>query len=503
MMSSSAQAAESVLEVRSKGGVDLAAIQRRRGVEWYFFTAALVVSDILMVAIAFRGAYWLRFEIGLPIFVQNALVSQRYYELLVLIFIPLGLIIYALLGLYQRKNLLGGTEEYAKIFRGSTVGLMAVLIIGFLEPTFIISRGWLLAAWILTFTLTSLGRLCCRRGAYFMRKRGYFLAPALMVGANDEARLLANQLKRWSTSGLHLVGFIDTNGEDEAIADIGIPHIGHFQDLNAIIPKYGITEVILASSAISRDLMLEIYRRFGMDQHVNLRMSSGLYEIITTGLSVKEFAYVPLVGVNKVRLTGIDMAIKLLLDYMILFPAILLLSPFMALIAILIKIDTPGSVFHRRRVMGINGKQFDAYKFRTMYEDGDERLKENTQLVEELARNHKLKKDPRVTRLGRFLRRFSLDELPQLLNVLKLEMSLVGPRMISPAEMCEYSQWGINLLTVHPGITGLWQVSGRSDISYEERVRLDMQYIRNWTIWLDLQLLWQTIPVVLLGRGAY
>lgn len=153
--------------------------------------------------------------------------------------------------------------------------------------------------------------------------------------------------------------------------------------------------------------------------------------------------------------------------------------------------------------MGINGKQFDAYKFRTMYEDGDERLKENTQLVEELARNHKLKKDPRVTRLGRFLRRFSLDELPQLLNVLKREMSLVGPRMISPAEMCEYSQWGINLLTVHPGITGLWQVSGRSDISYEERVRLDMQYIRNWTIWLDLQLLWQTIPVVLLGRGAY
>jgi lipopolysaccharide/colanic/teichoic acid biosynthesis glycosyltransferase len=138
-----------------------------------------------------------------------------------------------------------------------------------------------------------------------------------------------------------------------------------------------------------------------------------------------------------------------------------------------------------------------------MQVDGNEILDRYPELKEELARNHKLKNDPRVTRIGSILRKISFDELPQLFNVLRREMSLVGPRMISPEEVAMYKQFDMNLLTVMPGITGLWQVSGRSDISYDERVRLDMYYIRNWSIWLDLQLLFQTIPAVLKSRGAY
>ena len=153
--------------------------------------------------------------------------------------------------------------------------------------------------------------------------------------------------------------------------------------------------------------------------------------------------------------------------------------------------------------MGVNGRQFDAFKFRSMVVNGDEILAENPELQEELAKNHKLKNDPRITRIGNFIRKTSMDELTQLFNVLKREMSLVGPRMISPEEMEMYNKLGINLLTVRPGITGLWQVSGRSDISYEQRVRLDMHYIRNWSIWMDLQLLFQTIPAVIKKRGAY
>ena len=153
--------------------------------------------------------------------------------------------------------------------------------------------------------------------------------------------------------------------------------------------------------------------------------------------------------------------------------------------------------------MGLNGKQFHAYKFRTMVENGNEVLDRYPDLKDELVRNHKLKNDPRITRVGAFLRKFSLDELPQLFNVLRREMSLVGPRMISPEEVTMYKQFDMNLLTVLPGITGVWQVSGRSDVSYEERVRLDMYYIRNWSIWLDLQILFQTLPAVLKGRGAY
>ncbi len=165
--------------------------------------------------------------------------------------------------------------------------------------------------------------------------------------------------------------------------------------------------------------------------------------------------------------------------------------------------SSPGPIIHKRLVMGLNGKQFYALKFRTMVSNGDEVLAQHPELKEELARNHKLKKDPRITKIGEFLRKYSLDELPQLFNVLTRDMSLVGPRMISPEEVSMYKQFDMNLLTVLPGITGVWQVSGRSDITYEERVRLDMYYIRNWSIWLDLQLLLQTFPAVLKGRGAY
>jgi len=253
----------------------------------------------------------------------------------------------------------------------------------------------------------------------------------------------------------------------------------------------------------TQDYLLDIFKKYGVSDKVNLRMSSGLYEIITTGLTVSEFAYVPLVYVNKVRLTGSDIFLKTVLDYVLSIISLVILSPLLILIAAAVKISSSGPILHKRRVMGLNGKQFNALKFRTMVLNGDRVLERYPELKEELARMHKLKKDPRITPVGAFLRRFSLDELPQLFNVLKREMSLVGPRMISPEEVAMYKQFDMNLLTVMPGITGLWQVSGRSDISYDERVRLDMYYIRNWTIWLDLQLLFQTVPAVLKSRGAY
>jgi exopolysaccharide biosynthesis polyprenyl glycosylphosphotransferase len=249
--------------------------------------------------------------------------------------------------------------------------------------------------------------------------------------------------------------------------------------------------------------MLEIFQKYGISRDVNVRMSSGLYEIITTGLTVKEFAYVPLVGVNKVRLTGVDEFLKYSMDILLAIPALLFLGPIMLLIALAIKLETPGPIVYRRRVMGMNGEEFEAFKFRTMYENGDEILSGYPELRDELSRNFKLREDPRVTMVGQILRQTSLDELPQLINVLRREMSLVGPRIITPAEVEKYEKWDLNLMTVRPGLTGLWQVSGRSDVTYEERVRLDMHYIRNWSIWLDIQLLFQTIPAVIRRRGAY
>ncbi|HSF80532.1 MAG TPA: sugar transferase [Anaerolineales bacterium] len=472
--------------------------------QWRLFTIALILNDVLITGAAFRLSYFLRFERPLFFFQLESYTSFMFYRSLVFVLLPLWLIIFAAMGLYNRQNMLGGTREYSLVFNATTIGMFLVIAAGFLLPGFIFARGWLLMAWGFTFVFTALGRFIIRRLIYHLREHGYFLSPAIIVGANDEGLSLAEQLLSWRSSGIHILGFIDKKVRVGTVLLHHLTCLGTSEDLDSVVNKYGIEEIILASSAISsRDKQMEIFKRYGVSSEVNVRMSSGLYEIITTGLTVKDFAYVPLVGVNPVRMTGSDQVMKLALDYTLTILGMIVLAPLLSIIGLIIKLDSPGPVFHRRRVMGVNGRQFDAFKFRTMHVNGDQILAKYPELQSELAETHKLKYDPRITRVGKWLRRFSLDELPQLINVLKLDMSLVGPRMIAPLEIDMYDKWDINLLTVKPGLTGLWQVSGRSDVSYNERVRLDMHYIRNWSIWLDLQIMLQTLPAVLRGKGAY
>lgn len=203
------------------------------------------------------------------------------------------------------------------------------------------------------------------------------------------------------------------------------------------------------------------------------------------------------------RATRYNHVAKLVLDYAITLPSLLLLAPLFILLAVLVKLDSPGPIFHRRRVLGQNSRVFNAFKFRTMYVNGDEILARYPKLRQELNKNYKLKCDPRVTRVGKLLRKFSLDELPQLLNVLTRDMSVIGPRIIAPGEINKYGPYAPMLMRVMPGLTGLWQVSGRSNTTYDERVALDMQYITKWSVWLDIKILLRTIPVVLKGDGAY
>lgn len=195
--------------------------------------------------------------------------------------------------------------------------------------------------------------------------------------------------------------------------------------------------------------------------------------------------------------------VKALFDYAITIPGLIFIAPLFLILSLLVKLDSPGPIFYRRRVVGQNGRVFYAFKFRTMFINGDEILAQHPQLRAELNKNYKLKCDPRVTRMGQMLRKFSLDELPQLFNVLMRDMSLIGPRMITPEEVCKYGEYGEKLLTVMPGLSGLWQVSGRSDVCYDERVQLDMQYIDNWTLVEDIKILIKTPLVVLKGDGAY
>jgi exopolysaccharide biosynthesis polyprenyl glycosylphosphotransferase len=473
-------------------------------VQWRLYITGLILSDAVMTFLAFWLAYYLRFEWFVQYFNSPLIVSFNHYRFLLYTTPLLWLVIFVGNGLYVKENLLGGTREYSRVLRSASAGFLVIVLAGFLEPTLIIARGWLLLTWGISFLFVVAARFALRRYVYSLRKRGYFLTLSVIVGANEEGRWLAEQLLRWETSGLHIVGFVDKKEPVTSALFHGLPCLGSVENLDGIIEHYNIGEVILASSAFStRDYLLDIFRTYGVSEKVNIRMSSGLYEILTTGLTINEFAYVPLVYVNKVRLDRVDNVLKFLLDYVLAIVSLIILAPFLVLIGFCVKISSPGPVLHRRLVMGLNGRQFYALKFRTMVVNGDEVLDQHPELKRELAMNHKLKNDPRITPIGAFLRRYSLDELPQLFNVLRREMSMVGPRMISPEEAPMYKQFVMNLLTVLPGITGLWQVSGRSDISYEERVRLDMVYVRNWSIWFDLQLLFQTIPAVLRAKGAY
>jgi exopolysaccharide biosynthesis polyprenyl glycosylphosphotransferase len=471
--------------------------------QWALLISFMLVSDFLMVGFGFRFAYWIRFQLNLPFFVDEAFASPTYYQGLVVLIIPTWILIFLLAGLYKQENLLGGVDEYNLLFSANTISVLTVVAVGFFKPDLVFARGWVIVSWISTFFYTALGRFMIRRGVYFLRTKNWFLTNSVIIGFNDEASSMAEQLQFVRKSGLRLLGFVDCHVEPGKPVFKDLKCLGNIKDLDTIISKFRIKELILTSSALDRDQVLNIYKVYGMSDQISLHMSSGVYEIITTGMKVKEFAWVPLVEVNKVRLTGLNLNLKLLMDYGLTIPGLILISPLLLLISLIIKLDDHGPILHRRTVMGVNGKTFDAFKFRTMAVNGDEILKQFPEKLEELERTHKIKDDPRITKFGKLLRKASLDELPQLFNVLRNEMSLVGPRMISPEEMIEYQKWGMNLLTVKPGITGKWQVSGRSDLSYQQRVNMDMYYIRNWSIWLDIQLLIQTLPAILSKRGAY
>jgi exopolysaccharide biosynthesis polyprenyl glycosylphosphotransferase len=474
-----------------------------RWAERLLLVIVLTFVDLAMVVSGFWLAYAIRFEIGIAWFYQHEVPPTDFYQNLVFLIAPAWIIVFRLFGLYDFKNLFGGTREYSQAFNASTLCMMLIILFIFFGETRDVARAWVILSWILVSVEVILGRFFLRRIVQNMRVKGRFLTAALIIGANEEGLAIAEQLQANPKAGVWLAGFADDELGPGSELLPSVPVLGSVDAVGTLVRQHGIQEIIVSSTALSREKLLQLFTAFGADDNITVRMSSGLYELLTTGVEVQEFGNVPLLSVNKVRLTGVDVVMKSILDMVLSLGALLVFLPVMVAMAIAIRLDSAGPIFHLRRVIGVSGKSFNAFKFRTMYVDADERLDRDPELRQEFEMNHKLKNDPRVTPIGRFLRRTSLDELPQLINVLLGQMSLVGPRMITAEERARYGKWRMNLSTVKPGITGLWQVSGRSDIGYDERVLLDMNYIRNYSIWFDIQILWQTIPAVLKSRGAY
>lgn len=494
--------------------------------------AMLVAGDILALLLVFKLAYALRFENPWLPYANEYSVS--FYALMAFWVIPLWLIVFAIYGLYDVDMLFGGIYEYSRAGHACTTGIIVLIFYSFLfREGAELSRVWLAIVWLIGIGVLIGERFLIRRFVYTLRKNGYFRRRVLILGANPEGEAVAEQLTSAPSSGLEVVGLIGRRKSDQgadAISEVGLdamgfggrrlsdqlpsnrsnlgfPILGSVEQMPELVSRYRVDEIIIAPTAISRAQLLDTYQTFGLWKGVQMRLSPGLFEMLTTGARVKEAGSVPLVSLNRLRITGLDAVLKTILDYSL----IIVTSPFWLMIflvvGILIKLDSPGPIFHCRRVLGIGGQLFDAFKFRTMVTNADEVLAQllatDPALREEFERNHKLRNDPRITRLGRFLRRSSLDELPQLINVLLGQMSLVGPRMIAEEEIERYGKWWMNLLTVKPGITGPWQTMGRNELPYDERIRLSMKYIRNYTIWADIQILFQTISVVLKGKGAF
>jgi exopolysaccharide biosynthesis polyprenyl glycosylphosphotransferase len=413
--------------------------------------------------------------------------------------VPLVLAMFAIYRLYALERIFDGFDEYVRVLSAGTLSIIAVIFVSFIfDERLIISRAWMLISWALILVLVATGRFLMRRLVYRLRRAGHLTKKVIVLGSGTQADDLARHLHGTAASGLQVTSLVDPQtiwGEGADADQAGA-------SFRRLIVGAQAEAIIVSAASVSQEILARIVRELA-DLPTELHLVPGMYEILTTGVQVREVRGLPLVTMNKVRITGYDQVLKQLLDYTIAALVLVALSPLLIGIALAVRFTSPGPILHRRRVVGQCGRRFDALKFRTMHVNGDEILARHPDLAEILAREGKLKDDPRLTPIGLWLRRWSLDEFPQLFNVLHGQMSLVGPRMISEAELDRFGQWRENLSTVKPGLTGLWQVSGRSTLGYDARVQLDMHYIRSYSIWSDLEILARTIPAVLAGRGAY
>jgi exopolysaccharide biosynthesis polyprenyl glycosylphosphotransferase len=457
----------------------------------------LIVADYVAICAAFAAAYLIRFKTDLGIFYVHEGSQQGFYSSLVFWLVPLIVLVFGVYRLYSLRLVFDGLDEYTRIVSAATLSMLLVVLVSFfLDGDLVISRGWIVISWACLVFSVATTRFTIRRVVYGLRARGYAGRRVAVVASQPHADALIARLSEMPDSGLHVALMIDPHQLELDEGQVsGWP-------LAALIQNHRIDDVIVSAASVSQVTLAGIVRELSREA-ADLHLLPGMYEIQTTGVEAREIRGLPLVTLKKVRITGLDFALKRLLDYAVAVPVLIAFSPLLLGIAVAIRLTSPGPVLYRRKVMGERGRSFEALKFRTMRVDGEALLKRHPELLEELRQAGKLKDDPRITPIGRWLRRWSLDEMPQLLNVVRGQMSLVGPRMITEAELIKFGHWRDNLITVKPGLTGLWQVSGRSHLGYEDRVRLDMYYIRSYSIWRDLEILMRTVPAVLRGVGAY
>ena len=467
--------------------------------------SVLVAFDLSALMLATLTATYIRFNtLAASAAFENISLQVSYYEVSwVSIFISLAFLWRE--GLYDLERLTWGSGEFSRVAHALALGVLAFIIVTYTLHMPGLSRAWIVLTFALSFALVSTGRLLVRMGLRILRRRGRMLRKTLIVGSNDEAAHICELLLGSPETGLVPVGCLaSSHAERLGLNYCGesVPCLGEARNLGYYVTELKLDTVIIVSSAFSHDIVSRMIGEL-RGHEITTHVSSGLFEILTRRVLIRELAGVPLITVRGVSLSRANLVTKRLFDLMVAGLGVLIGLPIWLGIALAIKLDSRGTVFYRQPRIGQNGQAFDMFKFRSMCVDAHERLEQLRDDNEATGPLFKMKNDPRVTRVGSWMRKYSIDEFPQLINVLRGEMSLVGPRPPLPDETAAYSERHWRRMEVPPGMTGLWQVSGRSGLTFEEMVRLDLYYIENWSVGFDMSLILRTVPAVLLARGAY
>ena len=461
------------------------------------------LTDALLVVVAFAIAYWVRYDLQ-----WIRLVEPAYYvrfsvylpSMALLTAITVG--VYWLEGAYRPQRTRLVLDDFYIVLKGTLAGIALLTVIVFYARPFYYSRLIFGYAGVIILILVGASRAVEMLVVGARRRRGLGVTHLLIVGAGETARTIMRAVVARPDLGYEIVGFVDDDAQDRPLADIGrYPALGTTAALGEIVARQHVDEVVITLPWMSHRKILEITNQCARDR-VRTRIVPDLFQMTLRNVVVEHINGVPLLGIAEPQLHDWQHLAKRVIDVLAAVVLMIVLAPLMAVVALAIRLDSPGPVFYRQKRLGRLGREFTCVKFRTMCENAEAIRDQYLDQNEATGPLFKIRNDPRRTRVGRVLRH-GFDELPQLWNVLKGEMSLVGPRPPIPAEVDAYEPWHRRRLDVRPGITGLWQVSGRSNLSFDEMVLLDLYYIENWSPLLDLRILAKTIPVVLMGSGGY
>lgn len=485
----------------------------RRGVRAHHLATALQIGSVIGDVTSAVGAFWIAYLMRYHLEIGGEIAAADWQPFSTFLR-PVGVstalvvVIFAMRGMYRLRRNAGALDIVPKVVGGFTTVMAGVVLLAFFLR-FAPSRLLFFYAWVAGIALMIAHRALSHSVQRWFWQRGVGVDRVLVIGEGENGRRIMQALTGMPGLGYQLLGYAGPGGAKDRInvateqGIVSFPRLGSPEEIPGLVEKFDVDEVIVLPSGTGSMSVLDAVQKCRQSV-VQFRIVPDVLQFSLDRVDLAEIGGVPTIGVKDASIRGWNAVMKRLIDIAVAAFVLIVAALPMAVIALIVRMDSPGPILFRQERIGQHGEPFTMLKFRCMVDNADELW------AELVKRTHgadgklfKLRDDPRLTPGGSRLRRFSLDELPQFVQVLKGDMSLIGPRPPLPLEVASYEQWHRQRLLVKPGMTGLWQVNGRSSLTFDEMVRLDLFYAENWSPWLDAKILLRTVPAVLRGRGAF